>query len=394
MIANPKPGDEPGIPMAFHDPMKDWTNDDLLLDQKEREHFREKHPRLGPIFDWPELRAAFETHEGPANDARRKSRRNGVAAVALGFGGLAFTALTTFLARLFPDPALAERWIGGAAAALIVLGGLVGYQQVLVGQEKQRWLVNRYWTERIRQFHFQLILNNLGKAAEAMNGGKALDDWRKFRQSELVSFLHDTAQNLLSAFDRLGDDRAEETVWVNRAWTKRLTAPAETAELAELLSGLYALRIRVQERYADQKLHSGIFSPRTRAGWLLGLSDALTAAIVLLTVAIGTAYAFDFGYVEGATPKQPKLWFLFLLGLAGALTAAVVAIRVLNEGLLHRTEAERYEWYLASVRSIDRRFESTDAAAGRIELLRELERLAYQEMRRFLLAFQEARFIM
>ena len=81
-----------------------------------------------------------------------------------------------------------------------------------------------------------------------------------------------------------------------------------------------------------------------------------------------------------------------MLGLAGALTAAVVALRVLNEGLLVRTEAERYRWYLASVRSIARRYEKAETD-DRIRLIRELERLAYQEMRRFLITSKEARFI-
>jgi hypothetical protein len=81
-----------------------------------------------------------------------------------------------------------------------------------------------------------------------------------------------------------------------------------------------------------------------------------------------------------------------MLGGAGALTAAVVARRVSKEGLLLRTEAERRRWYLASVRSIARRFEKA-ATVDRIRLLRELERLAYQEMRRFLITFKEARFI-
>jgi hypothetical protein len=71
----------------------------------------------------------------------------------------------------------------------------------------------------------------------------------------------------------------------------------------------------------------------------------------------------------------------------------VIALRVLNEGLLVTTEAERQRWYLASVRSIAGRFEKANTADC-IRLLREHERLAYQEMRRFLITFKEARFIM
>ena len=59
------------------------------------------------------------------------------------------------------------------------------------------------------------------------------------------------------------------------------------------------------------------------------------------------------------------------------MTAAVVALRVLNEGLVLRTEAERYRWYLTSGCSIARRFEKTNPTE-RIGLLRELECLAYQ----------------
>ena len=87
-------------------------------------------------------------------------------------------------------------------------------------------------------------------------------------------------------------------------------------------------------------------------------------------------------------------WFLSLGGLSGTLSAAVIAIRVVNDGLLIRTETERYEWYLASVRSIAERFDAAADMATKVSLLRELERLAYQEMRRFLLAFQAARFVM
>lgn len=376
---------EPRTPTSFQDPLEGWTNDDLLLDDKERKHFYRRHPRLAPIFDWPELRQAFEIREQPAKAARKKSRRHGVIAVAFGFAGLALTALTPYFAKLASNPDIAERWIGGAAAALIVLGTLVGFQQALIGQAKRRWLISRYWTERIRQFHFHLIVNNLERAAAALDGGAALDAWRTFRRSKLDDFLHDAEKTLATSFDALEDDHAEEEVWVDRAWSEPAPAPPETPELAELLKGLQEQRIGVQERYTALKLKPGLYSPETRAKWLHGVSDVCTAAILPVTVAVGAIY------FNGS--KGPHLWLFGMLGLAGTLTAFVVALRVLNEGLLLRTEAERYRWYLASVRSIARRFETADTA-DRIRLLRELERLAYQEMRRFLITFKEARFVM
>ena len=64
-----------------------------------------------------------------------------------------------------------------------------------------------------------------------------------------------------------------------------------------------------------------------------------------------------------------------------------------ERGTSAQDQGGAHRWYLASVRSIARRFETADTA-DRIRLLRELERLAYQEMRRFLITFKEARFVM
>ena len=260
-----------------------------------------------------------------------------------------------------------------------MLGTLVGFHQALIGRAKRQWLIHHYRAERIRQFHFQLIVNNLERAAAALDGGAALDAWRTFRQRKLDDFVHDAEKTLAIAFDALEDDHAEEEVWADRAWSEPPPTPLQTPELAELLKGLEEQRIGVQERYTALKLKPGLYSPETRAQWLHSVSGAFTAVILLITVAIGALY------VRGS--EEPRLWLLGLLGLAGALTAAVVALRVLNEGLLLRTEAERYRWYLASVRSAARRFQKADAA-DHIRLARELERIAYQEMRRFLVTFK------
>ena len=395
MAKNSSSAGEPRTPTPFQDPLEDWTNDDLLLDEKERKRFYDRHPRLAPVFDWEEMRKAFDDHEQPAKHARKLSRLHGTIAVGLGFLGLALTAFTPYLAQLLSfstlfsrTPDSAERWIGVLAAALIVAGTIVGFYQTLIGQAKRRWLISRYWTERIRQFHFQLILNNLESAAAAFGGGAALDAWRALRQGKLDDFLHDTEKTLATALEELVDDHAEEDVWADKAWSDPPPSPPTTpelAELAELLQALRKQRIGVQDLYTALKLTPGLHSPQTRAQWLHGLSDACTGAILLITVAIGLLY------FHGS--KEPQLWRLGLLGAAGALTAAVVALRVLNEGLLLRTEAERYRWYLASVRSIRDRFKKADTA-DRIRLLRELERLAYQEMRRFLVTSKEARFIL
>ena len=273
---------------------------------------------------------------------------------------------------------------------MIAVVGMIGRSQVLTGGEKRRWLFNRYWTERIRQFHFQWILNTLPKAAAALYDDRALAEWKASRDAAFEDFRHDTKRDLVTAFDRLNDDRAEQSVWIDPAWARPAETIEDRPEIGELLAGLRALRLGVQERYTSRKLHSGVFSPKTRLGWLLGASNTLTVLIMLLTIAMGAAHAFGFAYSDRKIPT----WFLLLGGLSGTLTAAVISIRVVNDGLLLRTETERYEWYLASVRSIAERFDAAADMATKVRLLHEMERLAYQEMRRFLLAFQAAKFVM
>ena len=262
-----------GASSAFQDPLEGWTNDDLLLDKTERERFRDRHPRLAEIFDCEKMQQAFEGHDQPASDARKRSRRHGTTAVVLGFLGLALTAFTPWLAKLlsfstiFPnDPGSAERWIGGAAAALIILGTLVGLHQALIGRAKREWLIHRYWTERIRQFHFQLIVNNLEMAAAAMGGGAASYDWRSMRERELSDFLYEFEKTLKTAFERLEDDHAEEDVWVDKAWREEPQATSRTQDLVALLEGLEKLRIGVQERYAELKLKPGLLLTSDQSG--------------------------------------------------------------------------------------------------------------------------------
>jgi hypothetical protein len=120
---------------------------------------------------------------------------------------------------------------------------------------------------------------------------------------------------------------------------------------------------------------------------VLKLSDALTAVLLLatITVGIGSIVAFKLG----ATPT-----FRLVAGLVAALSSSsVVAMRALKEGLLFSADAERYKWYLAAVRNLYHRYEHADRPK-RVSLFRELEHVAYQEMRRFMLSGSQARFVM
>jgi hypothetical protein len=145
-------------------------------------------------------------------------------------------------------------------------------------------------------------------------------------------------------------------------------------------------RFGIQLRYAERKLLSGWHSPETRSQWVLKLSDTFTGILLLatITVGVGSVNALMFG-------ENPT--FRVVAGLVAALaSSSIVAMRALKEGLLFSADAERYKWYLAAVRAIQNKFEHADYSQ-KVELLRELEHVAYQEMRRFILSGSQARFI-
>ena len=168
--AAPPPAQPRGLGL-LGDPFEDWRNDDLLFDDEQRAYVARHHPKAAPLFDWPELRALFKTHDPQASRFRKRSRRIGSAAVALGCASLIATAS---LGAMGGAPSEAKSALGITAAVLAVLSGLIGYSGVLSGRAKWRWLSHRFWTERLRQLHFQLIINNLPEALAAMASAKAM----------------------------------------------------------------------------------------------------------------------------------------------------------------------------------------------------------------------------
>ena len=171
--------------------------------------------------------------------------------------------------------------------------GFLGRSQVLTGAEKRRWLFDRYWTERIRQFHFQWILNTLPKAAAALDDDRALAEWKASRDAAFEDFR----QRGFGDASTSERDRAEQS-----GGSPACARPAETIEDRPEIKILRALRLGVQERYTRLKLHSGVFSPKTRLGWLLGASNTLTVLIMLLTVAMGVAHVSGFALSDGKIP--------------------------------------------------------------------------------------------
>src|SRR5215207_10191937 len=89
----------------FHDPLADWSNDDILLTRPARAVLGARHLQGLRVLDWPELRQLFARYETPANKHGRRDRGLGLASVGMAVLGL-------MLAAFAPMAVGFERWVG------------------------------------------------------------------------------------------------------------------------------------------------------------------------------------------------------------------------------------------------------------------------------------------
>jgi hypothetical protein len=367
---NSAPVNSQKFPGALDNPFKDWPNGDLLIEEADRAFFAKYEPRFAPIFDWPELRALFIIYDNAAASARKRSRRAGFIAVVLGLSGLVISAIVPLAAPIWdesPAMALKIRAILGALAAILAAASvIIGYTHVLKGVAKMQWVTYRLWTERLRQLHFQLIVNNLPQVIRAVRDHEQLQTWFDIRQSSLDQFKHEYLRDSDYKVHHIEIDVSDEMPWLFDEWAEPGSIPGDSPELARFFEIMKQHRFGIQRRYAEKKMDEGWHSPETRTQWVLKLSDLLTAVLLAATVIIGVGSISVFQVGKDST-------FLLVTGCIAAVSSScIVAMRALKEGLLFSADAERYRWYLAAVNSVSRRFESADTQR-KVHLCRELE---------------------
>jgi hypothetical protein len=371
-------------PTYIQNPTADWGNDDLLFQPDTRAYAAAQHPRMLAILDWPELRAKFAGFDLAAGAARRASRRAGVRACVVGFVSLLLAAALPLLKIPYPG---AMQVLGPIAAALAALSTIWGYAMVLHGQHKAQWLSNRYWTERLRQLHFQLIINHLPLVVRVIRTeARALAEWDALRAGALARFHRLHVEEVTDAMGRMEADEAENEFCLEPAWECRGDVPAPSPELEEVYTVMVEQRFEIQRRFASLKTAPGNWhSSLTRSAMAKSVSNAMTFLMLLTVIVGGILLGLDYN-PDGEAIK----WITFATGVSSGV---IVLLRVLNEGLQLSSEAERYTWYRAAVTSLKQRFERAQGGE-QLEILRDMERLSYQEMRWFMMSFKQAKFIM
>lgn len=357
----------------FEDRLADWTNDDVLQTKEARAALGAKHPAGLRVLDWPELRALFAKYDPPATRHGRRDRRFGLLSVALAGVGLV-------LAALAPLAVGAESYMEGAAAGLTIAGlGLMAFHEFGQGS-KARWLGQRFGAERVRGLYFQAVTNNLDLVARAMANDAALGEW-KVTRARLLSYLP-KPEDLPGQVPRLAGPTTDDETWVLPEWSAAPKPPPPSPELDLLLSLLRGQRFDAQLDYVERKLSDSLGAPGQRAAVVRRLSLLLLAAAVVTGAIAGVLLAT--GRAPGDTDVK-----LALAVTVGAIVATL-ALRVINDDRLLSGDAGRYAAYAAAARKARDRFDA-GGLPEKLAALREMETIAYRDLRAFVANHWRAR---
>lgn len=372
---------------SFANPRKKWPNDDILLEASAQHLVAEVYPRAFRVLDWEEHRNAFKKYDIQANQAKRDINRYGVTGALLSTVGTSLLVFAPLWSMILVQQCFAV--IGGLS---VLIGVFVGLWHLSRHSGKSRWLVARMWTERLRQFYFQYIINNLGAAVAAMGDDNKLAEYRSKRMVTLKVFMDDMtkqieAQGGSGCVRWLSLDHKNAHIWAVSHWMANHIDPDTpmSDDCRELFECLSRNRITIQENYARTNLKEEGGSQWNKAVLFDKLINFATLAFVLTVTAAG------FFILLGG--ENFKIASDILIAISGVAAAWGLYFRLVDQGVGYSQDTERYKIYLKQVELVRDRFDASQDVHGKTSALRLLEVYAYHEMRHFLHTHQLSRFL-
>lgn len=361
-------------------------NDDLLLTESDRDLALRSFPELFHILDFPELRDVFRKYDVPANRAKRNRRSAGVVAILLGvLALLGASAAPVYEGYQSPWPKV----FGGISALLGVCSILLGTIGTLSGKSKYKWLCNRLMTERLRQFHFQLIGCRMPEILTSIGSDPAREQFLSNRRSWFAAYQMAYADHLPARLKIVLDDDAEDDFLLHHDPERWQPPETSDANLDRIFSAYRLLRFEHQIQYTNYKLgkDGGPFfsSPVRQLALLRNLSFMFM--IVVFLAHLGIAFSFVPGWDWPTTSVYVHLGIIWVV-------IGILAVRIFEEGLQSAREVERYTRYRSSLMSLLNRFDNATIAKDKIRIMREVERASYEEMRGFLKINYEAGYVL
>jgi hypothetical protein len=289
-----------------------------------------------------------------------------------------------------------------------VLSVAIGAFGVLFGSRKREWLHNRFMGERVRQFHFQSFVALLPEIVASLDrhGEKAATAKTEFESGRRILFLqfkNEFERHLDGQFASVIGPYGEAEWWLHKS--ERTFASANyQQELEPLFTAYRDLRIKHQLGYANFKLQSDhkIFSamPVRQAEVLENISKAGIAWLLLIHVSVLAIVLSTFAVLVLGMPLVSAIGdaasLISIVFSVAIIVIAVVALsaRAFQQGLQPEREIERYQQYRSAVQSILEQFDEADTPNQKVRVMRQMERVAFDEMRNFVRTHDRSSFAM
>lgn len=386
--ATPSARGKAGVPSA---PLLEHRfNDDLLISEHDQNLAKSEYPEIYHVLDHPELREQFLLYDGVANKAKLWVHRIGLLAVGLAVFALLGSAITPLLHQLHGVPkwvstALFWAEVGGIVGVVIAGGGM------LMAGQKKTWLEARMMAEVLRLWHFQSFICRGKEIESSCDKGNPAEPaaYRAARARQFQVFMREWGGTVDSHLTELIENPEAGYQLLHDEPTKY--AP-ESPMLEKIFGAYKSIRFRHQSNYASHKLQKQTNKPFGILKWPAAMLQERMqnwAAFCLLGSLVCSLLVVV-GHVA-------KLEFLHHIGLPVAIIGFLVltvAARAVQDGLAAPEELQRYNDYAGKIRYLLGRFDGTRDPAERLELMAEMERAALEELKGFLRAHTEARFVL
>jgi hypothetical protein len=247
-------------------------------------------------------------------------------------------------------------------------------------------------TERLRGWHFQMLIHRGREIEESCNRDDptAIERFRERRAVWFATFKHQHEQTLDSQLHELIE--APEACYTSlHDGSTPYSAGSPVQE--RVFEAYRELRLRHQATYAAHKLQRSTNQPLWKPHrWpikvLIDRLIGLTSSCVIGALVVS-------GYIVGGHFLHwPGAHSVALPALILCFLVLTVAARGVLDGLAVREEGQRYNDYLGEVRYLLTKFEASHDPQERIRLMQDMERAAVEELKGFLRAHSEARFIL
>jgi hypothetical protein len=336
------------------------------------------------VLDHPELRQLFAVYDKPANRAKRHARTAGLWAIGLVWVALAMASLEHLLAHTWAKPLAVISAVCGLAG--VVIGGT----GVLFAARKREWLHRRLMTERIRQFHFQTFVFRAPEILHSLDGKEARAAFllkRKAWFEEFHAYFHGKLDEQLLI---VLENEKQTDIWLHETKKEGSNVP-EYPALDPLFTAYRELRIKHQVGYANTQLKDDhrIFSalPRRQAAVFSNFSFICIVLVCATHLVVLAAALFANRSTLAAIAAIASTIVIWIA--VGALSA-----RAIQDGLQPEREVERYQQYGSAARFVLERFDRAASQGEKFQIMQEMERLAFDEMRNFLISGNRTRFVM